>query len=55
MKCPICNEDIPAKKTDVTNNEAKKKADYKEYKRVIYWCEKDDTWIGVETPIEKSF
>lgn len=49
MKCPKCQ--IKMKEIEkITTNNCKKGKEYKEYQKVIYWCEQDDIWIGVETP-----
>lgn len=50
MKCPSCQQEMQVKKKDVSNNNEQRQK-YKEYQRVIFWCEKDDIWISVETPI----
>ncbi len=51
MKCPKCNEEMQVKKRDVSNNQ-KQGQEYKEYQRILYWCEKDDIWVNVETPTQ---
>lgn len=49
MKCPQCHNDMQVKNEDVSFNYATKPT--KQYKRVLYWCEKDDVYISIETPI----
>jgi hypothetical protein len=33
----------------VTHN-GKSGIEFKEYKKIVYWCKEDDIWISVETP-----
>ena len=51
MKCPTCQQEMEKKREEVTNN-VKEGREYKEYKKVVYWCEKDDTWVSIETPLK---
>ena len=51
MKCPKCQQEMAEKWDSVTNN-GKSVKNYKEYKKVVYWCEKDDIWVSIETPIK---
>jgi hypothetical protein len=41
------------KGSSVTNN-SKDGDEYKEYTRNTFWCEKDDIWISIETPLNKK-
>lgn len=41
------------KKHEITNN-GKDGSEFKEYLKIVYWCKKDDIWIGVETPLEND-
>lgn len=41
-------------KTEEISNNQKQGNEYKEYKQVIYWCEKDDAWISIETPLNSN-
>ncbi|HUD44040.1 MAG TPA: hypothetical protein VMR41_00700 [Patescibacteria group bacterium] len=50
MKCPTCQKEMEERGSQITNNGKEEKA-YKEYKRITYWCKKDDIWITVETPL----
>lgn len=50
MSCPICQKEMKIQKKDVSNNIGKGYENYKEYNRIIYWCEKDDAWNYIETP-----
>ncbi len=45
MKCPICQQVMNLNKEDISFRN-----DGKEYKRRMYECTSDDTWIVVETP-----
>lgn len=49
MKCPKCDKEMKIIRNDISNN-GKKDKDYKEYERVLYWCEQDDVWVNVEIP-----
>lgn len=50
MNCYKCQKEMVLQREDVTNNFKKGKR-YKEYKRMVYWCKKDDIWITFEIPI----
>lgn len=49
MKCPKCQQEMVEKGNANTNN-GKSAKNYKEYKRIVHWCSKDDIWVSVETP-----
>lgn len=51
MKCPKCHQ-IMIEKWDTVTNNGKSGKKYQKYKKIVYWCTKDDIWISVETPIE---
>jgi hypothetical protein len=46
MTCPICKKEMLIKTEDTSHNSINEK----EYSRIIYWCEADDTWVTVEIP-----
>jgi hypothetical protein len=51
MKCPKCNREMELKSHTASFDlrlEPKKK-----YHKSVYWCEKDDVWVGVEIPEER--
>jgi hypothetical protein len=50
MKCPECQQEMQIRSKDLSNNQNKGDK-YKEYQRILYWCEEDDVWISVETPL----
>ncbi len=50
MQCAKCGQEMQKKESFITNN-GKPGKDYKEYSRVRYWCEPDDIWMSIETPI----
>jgi len=50
MVCPLCNKEMKMQRNDITSNLRMGK-DYKEYRRVVYWCLEDDVWVSVETPV----
>ena len=54
MKCPKCQEKMEEQWDMVTNN-GKRGKEFKEYKKVVYWCKKDDIWLSIETPSVKSW
>lgn len=45
MKCPVCKEEMDFVRTELSFNDQKK-----EYKRDVYSCKKDDTWMSAEIP-----
>lgn len=49
MKCPKCDKEMKFIRNDISNN-AKKGEDYKEYKRSLFQCKKDDIWVNIEIP-----
>ena len=49
MNCPICLG-VMKKKTHA----AKKNENGTIYDKTLYNCEKDDTWIFIETPTDKE-
>ena len=49
MKCPKCGVEMILKQEDKSfNPDVEPK---KWYGRTVYWCEKDDVWVKVETPL----
>lgn len=48
MICPQCKQKISLKWKDFSYDRRSKPK--KEYLRKVFWCEKDDVWITVETP-----
>lgn len=48
MKCPKCGKEMTLKSKDASFNFQTKPK--KKYERSLYWCEKDDVWIGLEIP-----
>lgn len=53
MKCSVCQKEMQIKNKYTSNNQ-KQESEHRKYQRVLYWCDKDDVWIGVETPILHS-
>jgi len=52
MRCPKCDTEMVLKKKDNSFNfDVKPK---KKYERSMYWCEKDDIWISIETPVGEN-
>jgi hypothetical protein len=51
MTCPLCKKEMTITGTDVSNNR-KEGTEFKEYERVIYHCEADDTRANTEIPKE---
>jgi hypothetical protein len=43
---------MEVKQNTATNN-GKAGNEYKTYRRILYWCEQDDVWVSVETPLTK--
>ena len=50
MKCPKCKKEMKVREESITNNQ-KTGNSYKEYAKMVYWCEDDDIWISAETPM----
>lgn len=48
MNCTKCNKEMIVKVKDISSNFR----NGKKYDRIVYWCEKDDVWIRIETPKE---
>lgn len=46
MNCPKCKKEMTVKVKDTSSDFR----NGKKYDRVVYWCERDDTWIRIETP-----
>lgn len=48
MECPQCKNQMEVKwEVYSVHNESGKR-----YRRVTYWCQKDDVWVSVEIPTE---
>lgn len=52
MQCPKCGKEMVVKGKDSSFND---QVDPKKlYSRIIYWCEQDDVWVNVETPMKEE-
>lgn len=57
MKCPKCQPRLNRgqqemlKKFETVTNNGKSGKDYREYNKIVYWCQKDDIWISIEVPV----
>lgn len=50
-KCPVCKNKMMIERKETSYD---LRRNNKEYKRVVYWCKKDDVWLSTEVPKEKE-